>query len=124
MNTDPTPVTEPAKPLIQPSRKALAAALNKARRIRNKILRNIRERRGTAKRRVAKDLAVLRRGGVEPSAALRAAAKSFHNPVPRALQGQVKQAGRTRDRFQSAQIRAKARQKELDKETAIEKGTI
>lgn len=97
------------RPELTESRRVLYGKINKHNRIRNKLLRNIRERRGAAKRRVAKDLSVLRRSGIAPSAALLGTAQALHNPIPRALQGQVKQAGRTLSRFHGAKSRAAAR---------------
>ncbi len=104
-------IIETAKPKVPTENKyaflKVKGLANKAMRIRNRLFR---EYQGAVRIRIAralKDIAILRKGGVEPTPELLAKTRGWHAPVPRALQGQVKQRGRTFDRLLNARIRAK-----------------
>ncbi len=96
-------------------RRKVAAQINKARRIHNKILTKVRRRNQKRIAKAQKLATILRRAGeTAVSPEIRAVARIAHAPIPRALQGQVKQAARTFDRAQEAKIRAAKVRKSLE----------
>ncbi len=84
-----------------------AFSLNSFNRIRKKVRAQRTKRFFQKIARAKRELRVLRVSGVAPSHKLVATTRAALSPIPAALKGQVKQAGRSLDRFQNAQAAAK-----------------
>ncbi len=92
---------------------------NNYRRRHNLIVAARQQRRDKKIRKLRKMASALRLMNEPLSASLTHTLRQTHTPIPRALQGQVKQAGRTWDRFKTAIAAAKKRREQIEKEKSV-----